>query len=145
MKSLIEQFVQVFKALPTSKKVSMAVVLGLVAAGFALMFVWANQVDYQLLYSSLSQEDAGNIVSKLREQRIPYKLAGGGEAILVPAERVYELRLSMANDGLPAGGHVGFEIFDHSDFSTTEFVQRLNYQRALQGELVRTISEFRNL
>ena len=61
MKTLIEQFVQVFKALPTSKKVSMAVVLGLVAAGFALMFVWANQVDYQLLYSSLSQEDAGNI------------------------------------------------------------------------------------
>jgi flagellar M-ring protein FliF len=145
MKTLIEQFVQVFKALPTSKKVSMAVVLGLVAAGFALMFVWANQVDYQLLYSNLSQEDAGNIVSKLREQRIPYKLAGGGEAILVPAERVYELRLSMANDGLPAGGHVGFEIFDHSDFSTTEFVQRLNYQRALQGELVRTISEFREV
>lgn len=145
MKTLIEQSVAVFKALPTSQKVSMAVVLGLVAAGFALMFFWANQVDYQLLYSNLSQEDAGNIVSKLREQRIPYKLAGGGEAILVPAEKVYELRLAMANDGLPSGGHVGFEIFDHSDFSTTEFVQRLNYQRALQGELVRTISEFREV
>ena len=63
-----------------------------------------------------------NIVSKLREQRIPYKLAGGGEAVLVPVEKVYELRLAMANDGLPSGGHVGFEIFDHSDFSTTEFV-----------------------
>jgi len=145
MKTLIEQFVAVFKALPTSQKASMAVVLGLVAAGFALMFFWANQVDYQLLYSNLSQEDAGNIVSKLREQRIPYKLAGGGEAILVPVEKVYELRLAMANDGLPSGGHVGFEIFDHSDFSTTEFVQRLNYQRALQGELVRTISEFREV
>ncbi|MGD8513928.1 MAG: flagellar basal-body MS-ring/collar protein FliF [Deltaproteobacteria bacterium] len=145
MKTLIEQFVSVFKALPNSQKVSMAVVLGLVAAGFALMFFWANQVDYQLLYSNLSQEDAGNIVSKLREQRIPYKLAGGGEAILVPADKVYELRLAMANNGLPSGGHVGFEIFDHSDFSTTEFVQRMNYQRALQGELVRTISEFREV
>jgi len=145
MKTLIDQFVQVFKALPTSQKVSMAVVLGLVAAGFALMFFWANQVDYQLLYGNLSQEDAGNIVSKLREQRIPYKLAGGGEAILVPTEKVYELRLAMANEGLPSGGHVGFEIFDHNDFSTTEFVQRLNYQRALQGELVRTISEFREV
>ncbi len=145
MKTLIEQFVAVFKALPTSRKVSMAVVLGLVAVGFAMMFFWANQVDYQLLYSNLSQEDAGSIVSKLREQRIPYKLAGGGAAILVPAEKVYELRLAMANDGLPAGGHVGFEIFDQSDFSTTEFVQRLNYQRALQGELIRTINEFREV
>jgi flagellar M-ring protein FliF len=145
MKTLIEQFVAVFKALPASRKVSMAVVLGLVVAGFAMMFFWANQVDYQLLYSDLSQEDAGSIVSKLREQRIPYKLAGGGAAILVPAEKVYELRLAMANDGLPAGGHVGFEIFDQSDFSTTEFVQRLNYQRALQGELVRTINEFREV
>jgi len=145
MKTLIEQFVAVFKALPTSRKISMAVVLGLVVAGFALMFFWANQIDYQVLYSNLSQEDAGSIVSKLREQRIPYKLAGGGSAILVPVGKVYELRLDMANDGLPAGGHVGFEIFDHNDFSTTEFVQRLNYQRALQGELVRTINEFREV
>ena len=141
----IEQFGAVFKAMPVSKKISMAVVLGLVVAGFALMFLWVNQIDYQVLYSNLSQEDAGNIVSKLKEQRIPYKLEGGGSFIMVPAKKVYETRLALAGDGLPRGGNVGFEIFDQTSFSTTEFVQRLNYQRALQGELCRTIGEFREV
>ena len=143
--SIIEQLGAVFKAMPVSKKISMVVVLGLVVAGFALMFLWANQIDYQVLYSNLSQEDAGNIVSKLKEQRIPYKLEGGGSLIMVPAEKVYETRLALAGDGLPRGGNVGFEIFDQTSFSTTEFVQRLNYQRALQGELCRTIAEFREV
>jgi len=142
---IIEQFMAVFKAMPVSKKISMTVVLGLVVAGFAFMFLWANQIDYQVLYSNLSQEDAGNIVSKLKEQRIPYKLEGGGSLIMVPAEKVYETRLALAGDRLPSGGNVGFEIFDQTSFSTTEFVQRLNYQRALQGELCRTIGEFREV
>ncbi|MBN1843505.1 MAG: flagellar M-ring protein FliF [Deltaproteobacteria bacterium] len=145
MRALIEQFIAVFKAMPTPKKVTMAIVLAFVVTGFAMMFFWANQVDYQLLYGNLSQEDAGKIVSKLREQRISYKLGGGGATVLVPADKVYELRLTLANDGLPVGGHVGFEIFDQTNFSTTEFVQRLNYQRALQGELVRTINDFREV
>lgn len=145
MKRIIEQFRAVIKAMPVSKKISMAIVLGLAVAGFALMFLWANQIDYQVLYSNLSQEDAANIVSKLREQRIPYKLEGGGSLILVPAEKVYETRLALAGDRLPRGGNVGFEIFDQTSFSTTDFVQRLNYQRALQGELCRTIGEFREV
>lgn len=145
MKRIIEQFVVVFKAMPVSKKISMAVVLGLVVAGFALMFLWANQIDYQVLYSNLSGEDAAGIVSKLREQRIAYKLEDGGSLILVPAEKVYETRLVLAGDRLPRGGNVGFEIFDRTSFTTTEFVQRLNYQRALQGELCRTIGEFREV
>ena len=145
MKALIEQFLAVFKAMPTTKKITMVVVAAVALSGFAVMFFWANKVDYQVLYSSLSSEDAGNIVAKLREKRIPYELSGGGSTILVPAENVYELRLALANEGMPSGGHVGFEIFDETNFSTTEFVQRLNYQRALQGELVRTISEFREV
>jgi flagellar M-ring protein FliF len=145
MKRIIEQFKAVFKAMPVSKKISMAVVLGLVVAGFALMFLWTNQVDYQVLYSNLSQEDAANIVPKLKEQHIPYKLEGGGSVIMVPAEKVYETRLALAGERLPSGGNVGFEIFDQTSFSTTEFVQRLNYQRALQGELSRTIGEFREV
>ncbi|NVM57372.1 MAG: flagellar M-ring protein FliF [Desulfobacterales bacterium] len=145
MRAIIEQFGAAFGGMPASKKIYMVVVLGLLVAGFVVMFRWANKVDHQLLYSNLSPDDAGNIASKLREQRIPYKLASGGSAILVPAEKVYELRLALANDRLPAGGHVGFEIFDKTDFSTTEFVQRINYQRALQGELARTISAFREV
>jgi len=145
MKKIVEQFRAVFKAMPVSKKIFMALVLGLVVAGFALMFLWANQIDYQVLYSNLSQEDAAGIVSKLRERRIPYKLEGGGSLILIPAEKVYETRLALAGDRLPRGGNVGFEIFDQTSFSTTDFVQRLNYQRALQGELCRTIGEFREV
>ncbi len=145
MTAFIEQFITAFRQMPTARKITTAVVLTLVVAALAMMFFWANQIDYQLLYSNLSSEDAGSIVSKLKEQRIPYKFAGGGSSILVPAEKVYELRLALANEGLPAGGHVGFEIFDQTNLTTTEFVQKLNYQRALQGELVRTISEFREV
>jgi flagellar M-ring protein FliF len=145
MKAFIEQIVAVFRAMPTSRKVTMSVVLAVVVSAFAVMFFWANQIDYQVLYSNLTQEDAGEIVSKLREQRIPYQLSGGGSVVSVPTEHVYEVRLSLAKEGLPAGGSVGFEIFDQTNFSTTEFVQRLNYQRALQGELVRTISDFREV
>jgi flagellar M-ring protein FliF len=145
MKAFIDQLLTVFRAMPTSKKAAMAIVSSLVLAGFAVMFLWANKIDYQVLFTSLSSEDAGHIIEKLREKRIPYKLSGAGSTVLVPAQNVYELRLSLANEGLPAGGHVGFEIFDQTNFSTTEFVQRLNYQRALQGELTRTINEFREV
>jgi flagellar M-ring protein FliF len=145
MKAFLDQLISVFNAMPTSKKISMVLVLSLVVGGFAVMFLWANQVNYSTLYSDLSPEDAGEIVSKLKEQRIPYKLTAGGTTLMVPADQVYELRLSLANNGLPAGGNVGFEIFDANNFSTTEFVQKLNYQRALQGELERTISDFREI
>ncbi|MBW2265608.1 MAG: flagellar M-ring protein FliF [Deltaproteobacteria bacterium] len=145
MKAFIEQFLAAFQTMPTSKKLTMVVTLGLVVAGFVVMFLWVNQVDYGALYTGLSPEDAGKIVSKLKEQRIPYKFTAGGSSLLVPSEQVHELRLTLASDGLPAGGNVGFEIFDQANFSTTEFVQKLNYQRALQGELERTLSGFREV
>jgi flagellar M-ring protein FliF len=145
MTAFFEQFIAAFKGLPTSKKITMTVVLTLVIAGFGMMFSWAQKIDYQVLFANLSPEGAGSIVIKLKEQRIPYELAGGGSTVLVPAEKVYELRLALAGEGLPVGGHVGFEIFDKTDFKATEFVQRLNYQRALQGELARTIGEFREV
>lgn len=142
MSAFFEQFVNVFRAMPVSKKVTLLGVVAIVVAGFALMFLWANQIDYQPLYTNMPSEDAGAIVSKLKEQRVPFKLEGNGSIVLVPADKVYELRLTLAGEGLPRGGSVGFEIFDHADFNTTEFVQRLNYQRALQGELMRTINQF---
>jgi flagellar M-ring protein FliF len=145
MTALFEQFIAAFKGLPTSKKIIMTVVLTFVIAGFGMMFFWAQKIDYQVLFTNLSPEDAGNIVTNLKQQRIPYELAGGGSTVLVPAEKVYELRLALAGEGLPVGGHVGFEIFDKTDFKATEFVQRLNYQRALQGELARTIGEVREV
>jgi flagellar M-ring protein FliF len=85
------------------------------------------------------------VVAKLKEQRVDYQLSEGGSAILVPTAKVYETRLSLAAEGLPRGGGVGFELFDKTSLGTTDFVQKLNYQRAVQGELVRTIRQFKQV
>jgi flagellar M-ring protein FliF len=145
MSDPVSQFINLFKAMPISKKISMAFILALVIAGFGLMFFYANQIDYQVLYSNLSQREAGSILSKLKERNVPYKIEANGTAIMVPSEKVYELRLSLAGDGMPSGGNVGFEIFDNNDFRTTKFVQELNYRRALEGELARTIKQFNDI
>ncbi len=139
---VIDQFINKYKEIPLSGKILMGVAVLLVLTGFAILFLWANKTDFQPVYTGLSPEDASQIVQKLEDQNIPHKLAGGGSVIMVPAEKVYDVRLSLAGSGLPKGGGVGFEIFDETDFGTTEFVQKLNYQRALQGELARTIKEF---
>ncbi len=125
-----------------ARKAMVIGVMFMVLSGFVLMFYWANQVDYQTLYTNLSSDDAAAIIAKLKEDNIPYKIEAEGTIVKVPVERVYELRLALASDGLPKGDSVGFEVFDNTTFSTTEFVQKLNYQRALQGELARTICQF---
>jgi flagellar M-ring protein FliF len=140
-----EAFVQLLtflKSLPASKKIGLVVVSFLLLSGFATLFLLANRVDYQVLFNNISSKDAGAIVENLRNKNIPYKIEGDGTRILVPAKDVHELRLSMVSQGLPKEGNVGFEIFDKSDFKTTRFVQELNYKRALQGELARTITRF---
>ncbi len=145
MNSLFEQIANIFRAMPLSRKLMMASILLLAAFGFVALYMYGQKTMYQPLYGNLSAEDAATIVEKLREQKVPYQIEGGGSLILVPSEKVYDLRLSLASLGLPRGGGVGFEVFDETDFGTTEFVQKLNYQRALQGELARTIKEFREV
>jgi flagellar M-ring protein FliF len=110
------------------------VVLGL----FGVMYV-VSRPDYTLLYSNLDPKDANAIVEYLREQKVPYRLGGGGTQLEVPSKRVYDLRVQLAGKGLPRGESVGFEIFDKMSFGTTDEVQRINYLRALQSELERTI------
>lgn len=142
MNPVFEQIVNIYKAMPLPKKIAAGAVLLMVAAGFILMFFLANRIDFQPAYTKLSSEDAAQIVAKLKEMKVPYRLTENGTCIKVPAERVYDIRLTMAGAGIPKGGAVGFEIFNETDFGTTEFVQKLNYKRALQGELARTIREF---
>lgn len=125
------------KALPVQKKLMALGVLVFALTSMILAFTWMQRADYQVLYSQLSEEDAGLIIQKLNEQRIPYKAEAG--KISVPADKVYEVRLNLAGQGLPHGGGVGFELFDKTSFTMTDFVQKLNYRRALQGELARTI------
>lgn len=128
--------------MPLSRKLMMAFILLLAGFGFFGLYTVGQKTMYQPLYGNLSAEDAATIVEKLREQKIPFRIEGSGSLVLVPSDKVYDLRLSLASLGLPRGGGVGFEVFDETDFGTTEFVQKLNYQRALQGELARTIKEF---
>ncbi|MGE0463721.1 MAG: flagellar basal-body MS-ring/collar protein FliF [Vicinamibacterales bacterium] len=100
---------------------------------------WVNAPSYVLLYSDLDAESAAAVTARLKGQEIPYVLEEGGRAIRVPAERVDELRLDLASQGLPTTGRIGFEIFDRTAFGTTEFLEHVNYRRGLEGELARTI------
>lgn len=131
----------------TSPRVKVLMIIGGVTLIIlSIYFVsLGSRVNYDVLFSNLSPQDASAITSKLKEMGESYKLADGGSAILVPKDRVYELRLLMAGQNLPSGGGVGFEIFDKTSLGTTDFVERINYQRALQGELARTISSLSNV
>ena len=133
---------EVFRNIPLGKKISFAITAFLLIGGFVALMLWTNRPEYQILFSNLQTLDAGQIVEKLREKRIPFKLEDGGRTVLVPSDKVYDLRLELATQGLPRGGEVGFEAFDKMPFGTTEFVQKVKYQRALEGELARTIMEF---
>jgi flagellar M-ring protein FliF len=138
----LNQFFRVFQGIPLAKMISFAVILSLVAGGFIALLVWTNRPDYQVLFANLDANDAGRISEKLKARKVPFQLENGGRAIMVPGDKVYELRLELASEGLPKGQNVGFEIFDNLPFGTTEFVQKLKYQEALQGELARTITDF---
>ena len=128
-----------FVALSQGQKVA-ALVLTTVTIGSVLaMSFWVKTPDLQLLYANLSEKDASAIVDNLKTQNIPYELSNQGKTIRVPSNQVHEVRLKMASEGLPEGSEVGLEIFDKTALGMTDFIQKLNYQRALQGELARTI------
>ena len=116
----------------------MSLIMGTVV-GFVFLILWSGKVDYQRLYSNLDPEDAGAIVEKLKEQKIPYQLSENGRTLLVPQEQLYEIRMHLASEGLPQLGGIGFEVFDDTKLGMSEFAQNVNFQRALQGELARSI------
>lgn len=141
MPEALKRILEPFMALSPGKRMLIAGVAFLSVAAFAVLIFVANRVDYRPLFTNLSPEDAGEIVKKLKDTKTPYQITADGKGIMVPADKVYEQRLTLASEGLPQGGGVGFEIFDRKNFGMTEFVQKINYQRALQGELSRTISQ----
>jgi len=100
---------------------------------------WKREQDFRPLYSGLAPEDGNAVVQKLRETGAEYRLNDTGTAVLVPSARVAELRLQMAGAGLPKSGRVGFELFDKSNFGVTDFTERINYRRAIEGELERSV------
>lgn len=136
----MDSILDTFKSLGTVRLAA----IGGVAIGLIIFFVFLTSrlggTDMTLLFGELDRGDSSKIVSKLETQNIPYELRGEGQQIFVPSQMVLRLRMQMAEDGLPAGGSVGYEIFDKSDsLGTTNFVQNVNLLRALEGELARTI------
>ncbi|WP_287125645.1 flagellar basal-body MS-ring/collar protein FliF [Desulfobacter sp.] len=142
MNPVIEKIITMFKEMSMIRKILLGGLVLVVVAGFITMFVWANKMPYKTAYSGLSQEDAAAVVETLKASKTPYRLTGEGTTILVPDAMVYDVRLTMAKEGIPKGSGVGYEIFDKNEFGTTEFVQKINKKRALQGELARTIAAF---
>lgn len=103
------------------------------------LLMWARAPDYRVLYSNLSDSDGGRIVSELESRGVPYQFSQGGQALLVPGDEVHGLRLQLAEAGLPRGGNVGFELMDDQAFGISQFAEQVNYQRGLEGELMRSM------
>ena len=139
-KNALQMFIATIAGWPLPRKMALAAVTVISIGLFAFIIIQARTADYQLLYGNLAESDASAMIEVLKRQNIPYQLANNGRNILVPVKNVYETRLSLASSGLPQGGGVGFEIFDKQSFALTDFVQKVNYSRALQGELSRTIA-----
>ena len=116
----------------------------IVASAFAITFFiaamfWLQGVEYRPVYTNFSDKYGGEIVTQLNQMNIPYQLSADGSMIKLPAEQVHEVRLKLAQQGLPKGGNAGFELLDQEKFGLSQFSEQINYQRALEGELARTI------
>ncbi|MBT0394954.1 flagellar M-ring protein FliF [Morganella morganii subsp. morganii] len=132
-------FALIIDRIKADPKVPLMVAGAAAIAVIVALFLWMRSPDYRVLLSNLSAKDGGDIVSQLTQMNMPYQLADNGSAILVPADKVHELRLKLAQAGLPKGGNTGFELLDKEQFGISQFSEQVNYQRALEGELSRTI------
>ncbi|WP_390253432.1 flagellar basal-body MS-ring/collar protein FliF [Brenneria goodwinii] len=128
-----------FSSLRANPKIPLLVAAAAALAIVSALILWAQSPDYRVLYSNLNDRDGGSIVAQLGQMNIPYRFADNGGALLIPADKIHETRLRLAQQGLPKGGAVGFELLDQEKFGISQFSEQINYQRALEGELSRTI------
>ncbi len=139
LEQIREQFGKAWQGLGQTQRVALIALVVVMLGALVGVGVWSQTPDYVAAFTGLSQEDAGAIVEKLKSAGTLYQLADGGSTIRVPANLVFETRISLARDGLPQSGPVGFELFSQTNFGMTDFAQKINYQRAMEGELARTI------
>ncbi|MFP4128024.1 MAG: flagellar basal-body MS-ring/collar protein FliF [Desulfonatronovibrionaceae bacterium] len=146
MPASLERFVARLKGIWTSTALAQKILIGglilSVVLTFFILLYFLSRPDYEVLYSNLPQEDASRVTNVLDKENVQYRLENGGSTIMVPRENVHRLRLLVAGEGVVHGSGVGFELFDQTKVGQTDYVQKINYQRALQGELSRTISDF---
>lgn len=141
LRQLGQQLAEIWKQLGVNQRVSVVLGAGVVIAGLIGLSIFANRPDFVLLYGKLDDAEAAKVMAALDDAKIPYQTGRGGSSILVPSDKVYQMRAQLAAKGIPRGEGVGFEIFDKPNFGISDFVQRANYLRAIQGELSRTISQ----
>jgi len=140
MYELFKRVVDTVKRMPPNLRFLIVISSVFVLAGTILIYSLARNISYGVLYGSLPPEDVGAVIDELERMNISYRLSAGGSMISVPAGKIGEVRVRLASAGVPSGGVIGYEIFDRTSIGTTDFVQKLNYRRALEGELMRTIS-----
>jgi flagellar M-ring protein FliF len=145
MKNFAQSLLDLWKQLGLNQRVSLVVTSLGVVGGLIAVVLWSQRPDFQLLYARMGDKDAAAVISYLETQNIPHQVTAGGTAVQVPASMVYKIRMDLAGKGLPSGDGVGFEIFDKGQFGLSDFVQRTNYLRALQGELARTIAQLQGV
>ena len=142
---LVNSITAVWAKMSVMQRVALMGGFVLVSSAAIGLSIWASRPDYKVLYSNLSAEDASVVIKSLQADKVLYQLTDNGKTILVPKEVVYDERIKIAGEGGLVGQGIGFEIFDKVKVGQTDFVQKINYTRALQGELSRTISEFPNV
>ncbi|MCL4230454.1 MAG: flagellar M-ring protein FliF [Dehalococcoidia bacterium] len=126
--------------LPQSRQIALGALVAGAVVVLYLVFVSSRSPNLVVAYSGLAPEDSAAIADQLEKDGVPYEIGGGGATVSVPANKVAEVRIKLAQAGLPSGGSVGFEIFDNQGFGTTDFVEKVNYRRGLEGELARSIN-----
>ncbi|HSW50848.1 MAG TPA: flagellar basal-body MS-ring/collar protein FliF, partial [Bryobacteraceae bacterium] len=126
--------------LSTSQILTILVVVGAVGTGLYYFTRWRQEGDFRPLYVNLEVEDAGAVVERLKQDGSAYRLSADGRSVMVPSAQVAEMRLSLASEGLPRNSRIGFELFDKTNFGATEFAEKINYRRALEGELERSVA-----
>ncbi|MCB9478204.1 MAG: flagellar M-ring protein FliF [Deltaproteobacteria bacterium] len=139
--SVFSQLSRQLSELSTGKKISFGIFLVLGVVVVLAVVHFSSQPRFRVLYSDLPAQDVAAIVEKLKADRVPYQITGAGSGVAVPDQQYYDIKMSLATEGLPQGGSMGFELFDRQNSGMTEFQQRITYQRALQGELARTIGK----
>jgi flagellar M-ring protein FliF len=135
----MSQLKSLLNSLSLAQKISVAAAAVLVVGCLVYLARWNGERDFKILYSNLASEDAGSVIAKLKEGGSEYRVSDSGDAVLVPSGKVAELRLQLAAAGLPKSGRIGYELFDKNNFGATDFTEQVNYHRALEGELERSI------
>ena len=140
-----QNFIDFFRSLDATRKIGLIGLSGLLLAVMAGIIIWSGKTDYKVLYTDLTKEDSSVIMRMLEEGKISYQVKNDGKTILVPDDQVEIWRLEIAKKGVNFSGTVGYEVFDKQAFGTTSFVQKINKQRALEGELVKTIMHIKGV